>query len=52
MDEGHYEIYLDGLLNLEGYNLSKSTPIAGKGIFVVGQEQDSVGGKLKALRKV
>lgn len=44
MDEGHYKIYLDGLLNLEGFNLSKSKPITGKGIFVVGQEQDSVGG--------
>lgn len=46
MEEGHYEIYLDGILNVEGYNLSRSTPILGKGIFIIGQEQDSIGGKL------
>lgn len=44
MNEGHFEIYLDGALNNEGYNLSGSSPIAGNGIFVVGQEQDSLGG--------
>lgn len=44
MDEGHFEIYLDGVLNIQGYNLSRSTPIAGNGIFVIGQEQDNFGG--------
>jgi hypothetical protein len=45
MDEGHYEIYLDGLLYTEGKNFSKSKPIAGEGIFIIGQEQDNVGGE-------
>ncbi|CRL07619.1 CLUMA_CG020584, isoform A [Clunio marinus] len=44
MNEGHYEIYVDGTLNIQGYNLSRSTPIAGEGIFIIGQEQDSLGG--------
>jgi Pentaxin family len=45
MSEGFYEIYLDGTLHVSGYNLSKNAVIEGKGIFVVGQEQDNVGGK-------
>lgn len=45
IEEGHYEIYLDGALNVEGFNLSKSVPIIGDGIFIIGQEQDSLGGK-------
>lgn len=45
MFEGHYQIYLDGKLNVEGFNLSKAVPIEGNGIFIVGQEQDSLGGK-------
>lgn len=44
MNEGHYEIYLDGNLHVQGYNLSKSLPIGGNGVFIIGQEQDSVGG--------
>lgn len=44
MNEGHYEIYLDGNLHVQGYNLSKSTPIDGNGVFIIGQEQDSIGG--------
>ena len=42
--EGRYEIYLDGNLNADGYNLSRSNPIKGNGIFIIGQEQDSFGG--------
>lgn len=45
MEEGHYEIYLDGLLYTEGKNFSRSKPIAGGGIFIIGQEQDNVGGE-------
>lgn len=44
MDEGSYEIYLDGSLYTEGKNFSKSKPIAGGGIFIIGQEQDNIGG--------
>lgn len=43
-NEGQYEIYLDGALNVQGFNLSRSTPIKGQGIFIIGQEQDSLGG--------
>lgn len=44
MNEGFYEIYLDGDLYTQGYNLSRSAPIEGKGIFIIGQEQDRMGG--------
>lgn len=44
MDEGHYEIYLEGSLYTEGKNLSKSKPIIGDGLFIIGQEQDNLGG--------
>lgn len=43
-DEGRYEIYLDGALNVDGRNLSRSTPIEANGVFIIGQEQDSLGG--------
>lgn len=46
-DEGHYKIFLDGALNVEGFNLSRAVPIAGDGIFIVGQEQDNIGGPLR-----
>lgn len=49
VDEGHYQIYLDGALNNEGFNLSRSKPIEGNGIFIIGQEQDSIGGTLTHL---
>lgn len=48
-DEGHYQIYLDGSPNVEGFNLSLARPIAGNGIFIVGQEQDTIGGKVNFL---
>lgn len=44
MNEGQYEIYLDGSLFTTGKNLSKSKPIIGDGIFIIGQEQDNLGG--------
>lgn len=46
MNEGFYEIYLDGNLHIQGYNLSKSVPIGGNGVFIIGQEQDSIGGNI------
>lgn len=49
MAEGHYEIYLDGALSVEGFNLSRSTPIEGNGIFIIGQEQDELGGSNESL---
>lgn len=44
MTDGFYEIYLDGELHVQGYNLSRSTPIAKNGVFIIGQEQDYLGG--------
>lgn len=44
MNEGNYEIYLDGSLYTEGKNLSSSKPINGGGVVIIGQEQDVVGG--------
>lgn len=53
MTDGFYEIYLDGSLHVHGYNLSRSTPIKGNGgIFIVGQEQDTIGGDDSFVAKV
>ncbi|CAG5134438.1 unnamed protein product, partial [Candidula unifasciata] len=41
---GDWKIYVDGVLKDQGYNLSTAKPIPGKGIFIVGQEQDTFGG--------
>ncbi|XP_055618198.1 sushi, von Willebrand factor type A, EGF and pentraxin domain-containing protein 1-like [Toxorhynchites rutilus septentrionalis] len=41
---GLYEIYLDGELHTTGYGLSSGKAIEGNGLFVIGQEQDSLGG--------
>lgn len=41
---GSYEIYSDGILFLQGKSLSASKKISGNGIFVIGQEQDTLGG--------
>lgn len=46
MIDGKYEIYLDGSLHTEGKNLSLSKPIKSKGVMIIGQEQDNVGGKM------
>jgi hypothetical protein len=45
MAKGNYEIYLDGNLHMQGHNLSAEIPIKGKGVFIIGQEQDEIGGK-------
>ncbi|XP_058442915.1 sushi, von Willebrand factor type A, EGF and pentraxin domain-containing protein 1-like isoform X2 [Malaya genurostris] len=42
--KGLYEIYLDGDLHTTGYNLSNEKVIEGDGLFIIGQEQDSLGG--------
>ncbi|XP_053687129.1 sushi, von Willebrand factor type A, EGF and pentraxin domain-containing protein 1-like [Sabethes cyaneus] len=41
---GIYEIFLDGELQTTGYDLSSGKTIEANGLFVVGQEQDSLGG--------
>ncbi|XP_012938062.1 sushi, von Willebrand factor type A, EGF and pentraxin domain-containing protein 1 [Aplysia californica] len=41
---GDWKAYVDGLLRDQGYNLSTSKPIPGKGTLIVGQEQDELGG--------
>ncbi|XP_055587381.1 sushi, von Willebrand factor type A, EGF and pentraxin domain-containing protein 1-like [Uranotaenia lowii] len=41
---GLYEIYLDGELHTTGFNLSNGQTIQGNGLFVIGQEQDLLGG--------
>lgn len=51
-DEGYYEIYLDGALNVHGHNLSRSMPIAAEGIFIIGQEQDEFGGKKEVSKSI
>ncbi|XP_048255629.1 sushi, von Willebrand factor type A, EGF and pentraxin domain-containing protein 1-like [Haliotis rufescens] len=43
-NRGSWKLYIDGLLSDSGFNLSTGKPIAGGGMFVIGQEQDSVGG--------
>ncbi|XP_055523737.1 sushi, von Willebrand factor type A, EGF and pentraxin domain-containing protein 1-like [Wyeomyia smithii] len=41
---GLYEIFLDGELHTTGYGLSSGKYIEGNGLFVIGQEQDLLGG--------
>ncbi|XP_065089093.1 sushi, von Willebrand factor type A, EGF and pentraxin domain-containing protein 1-like [Ochlerotatus camptorhynchus] len=42
--KGLYEIFLDGQLHTTGYGLSSGKAIEANGLFVIGQEQDSLGG--------
>ncbi|KAG4075716.1 hypothetical protein HA402_003541 [Bradysia odoriphaga] len=42
-DNGFYEIHVDGSLHHTGYNLSENNFIESNGVFVIGQEQDSIG---------
>ncbi|KXJ84393.1 hypothetical protein RP20_CCG009862 [Aedes albopictus] len=41
---GLYEIFLDGELHTTGYGLSSGRSIEANGLFIIGQEQDSLGG--------
>ncbi|KAL8570681.1 hypothetical protein ACOMHN_039116 [Nucella lapillus] len=45
---GNWKIYVDGLLNDSGFDLSTARPVPGRGTLVIGQEQDSVGGGFSA----
>ncbi|KAK7501166.1 hypothetical protein BaRGS_00007651, partial [Batillaria attramentaria] len=45
---GSWKIYVDGLLNDSGFDLSTARPVPGKGVLVIGQEQDSMGGGFTA----
>ncbi|XP_071495004.1 uncharacterized protein [Diadema antillarum] len=42
--KGAWSLYLDGRLETSGKRLSSKRPIRGRGMFVVGQEQDSYNG--------
>lgn len=42
---GDYHIYLDSSLVNNGTDLSKSKIINGRGTFILGQEQDALGGR-------
>ncbi|XP_055850418.1 sushi, von Willebrand factor type A, EGF and pentraxin domain-containing protein 1-like, partial [Episyrphus balteatus] len=43
-ENGYYELFFDGRLEHAGMNLSAGQHIPGDGIFIVGQEQDRLGG--------
>ncbi|XP_076439986.1 sushi, von Willebrand factor type A, EGF and pentraxin domain-containing protein 1-like isoform X2 [Babylonia areolata] len=47
-NRGNWKIYVDGLLNDSGFDLSTAKPVPGRGTLVIGQEQDSVGGGFSA----
>ncbi|XP_026669674.1 sushi, von Willebrand factor type A, EGF and pentraxin domain-containing protein 1-like [Ceratina calcarata] len=41
---GSWEIFVDGILRDNGTHLAKGSPLQGNGTFVIGQEQDRIGG--------
>ena len=43
-ETGDWKVYLDGSVRSSGTDLSRGKLIKGRGLFVVGQEQDSYGG--------
>lgn len=47
--DGLLNVYLDGELKKTASDISKGVPICGGGSFVLGQEQDSVGGTFNAV---
>ncbi|XP_060818726.1 sushi, von Willebrand factor type A, EGF and pentraxin domain-containing protein 1-like isoform X1 [Bombus pascuorum] len=48
-ENGSWNIFIDGLLRDNGIYLSKGSSIQGNGTFVIGQEQDRVGGGFSEL---
>ncbi|XP_030203521.1 sarcoplasmic reticulum histidine-rich calcium-binding protein-like [Gadus morhua] len=46
--DGLWEAYLDGLKKGSGENLSAWHPVRAGGVFILGQEQDSLGGRFDA----
>ena len=43
-ETGDWKLYMDGSVQSSGAELSRGKPVKGRGLFVVGQEQDSYGG--------
>ncbi|KAM9851466.1 neuronal pentraxin-2 [Aulostomus maculatus] len=48
--DGHWEVYQDGLQRGSGMNLSPWHPIKPGGVFILGQEQDTLGGRFDATQ--
>ncbi|XP_058503518.1 neuronal pentraxin-1 isoform X2 [Solea solea] len=48
--DGHWEAYQDGVQRGSGSNLSPWRPIKPGGIFILGQEQDTLGGRFDATQ--
>ncbi|XP_053742914.1 neuronal pentraxin-1 [Synchiropus splendidus] len=48
--EGHWEAYQDGMQRGSGMNLSPWHPIKPGGVFILGQEQDTLGGRFDATQ--
>ncbi|KAK6179269.1 hypothetical protein SNE40_011671 [Patella caerulea] len=47
-NRGSWKIYQNGLIVDSGWDLSTGKPVQGGGMFVIGQEQDDVGGKFSS----
>ncbi|KAM7420924.1 hypothetical protein PAMA_015231 [Pampus argenteus] len=48
--DGHWEAYQDGVQRGSGINLSPWHPIKPGGVFIMGQEQDTLGGRFDATQ--
>ncbi|XP_077453909.1 neuronal pentraxin-2 [Stigmatopora argus] len=48
--DGHWEAYQDGDLRGTGRNLASWRPIRAGGVFILGQEQDTLGGRFDATQ--
>ncbi|XP_057690044.1 neuronal pentraxin-1 [Corythoichthys intestinalis] len=48
--DGHWEAYQDGDLRGSGRNLASWHPIRAGGVFILGQEQDTLGGRFDATQ--
>ncbi|XP_068180875.1 neuronal pentraxin-1 [Antennarius striatus] len=48
--DGHWEAYQDGMQRGSGINLSPWHPIKPGGVFILGQEQDTLGGRFDATQ--
>ncbi|XP_059167874.1 sushi, von Willebrand factor type A, EGF and pentraxin domain-containing protein 1-like [Physella acuta] len=47
-NKGDWLLYVDGVLRDQAYDLSPSKPIPGNGSFIIGQEQDVMGGQFSS----
>ncbi|XP_054638481.1 neuronal pentraxin-2 isoform X2 [Dunckerocampus dactyliophorus] len=48
--DGHWEAYQDGVQRGSGINLAPWHPIKSGGVFILGQEQDTLGGRFDATQ--